>query len=63
MSWMHFLSVNRRYINSHIDYETYQRDKIYIERTFVLPNDKLSVYKNLVNRGIYNFNDNRTTQC
>ena len=48
-----------RYINSHIDYEVYKKEKIYIERTFVLPNDKLSVYKNLVNRGIYNFNDNR----
>lgn len=44
-----------RYINSHIDYETYMRENIYIERTFVLPNDKLSVYKNLVNRGIFNF--------
>jgi hypothetical protein len=49
-----------RYINSHIDYETYIREKIYIERTFVLPNDKLSVYKNLVNRGIYNFQDEKT---
>ena len=49
-----------RYINSHIDYEIYQKEKMYIERTFVLPNDKLSVYKNLVNRGICNFNDNRT---
>lgn len=49
-----------RYINSHIDYETYQKEEIYIERTFVLPNDKLSVYKNLINRGIYTFNDNRT---
>jgi hypothetical protein len=49
-----------RYINSHIDYETYQKDNIYIERTYVLPNDKLSVYKNLINRGIYNFSDNRT---
>jgi hypothetical protein len=48
-----------RYINSHIDYEVYQKDKIYVERTFVLPNDKLSVYKNLVKRGICNFNDNR----
>jgi Peptidase family M23 len=52
-----------RYINSHIDYEIYQKEYIYIERTFVLPNDKLSVYKNLVNRGIYNFNDNHTHQA
>jgi hypothetical protein len=49
-----------RYINSHIDYEIYQKEKIYIERTFVLPNDKLSVYKNLLNRGIFNFHDNKT---
>jgi hypothetical protein len=48
-----------RYINSHIDYETYMKEKIYIERTFVLPNDKLSVYKDVVNRGDYNFNDNK----
>jgi hypothetical protein len=49
-----------RYINSHIDYEIYQRDNIYVERTFVLPNDKLSVYKSLVKRGIFTFNDSRT---
>lgn len=49
-----------RYINSHIDYATFMKDDIYIERTFVLPNDRLSVYKNLVNRGIYNFNDSKT---
>ncbi len=49
-----------RYINSHIDYETYMKDKIYIQRTFLLPNDKLSVYKNLVNRGIYLFNEEKT---
>lgn len=48
-----------RYVNSHIDYETYQRENIYIERMFVLPNDRLSVYKDLVNRGIFNFNDNK----
>ena len=48
-----------RYINSHIDYETFIRDKIHVERTFKLPNDKLSVYKHLVNKGIYNFTDNK----
>jgi hypothetical protein len=49
-----------RFVNSHIDYETFQKENIYIERTFVLPNDKLSVYKDVVNRGIFNFNDNNT---
>jgi len=48
-----------RYINSHIDYELYQKDNIYVERTYLLPNDKLSTYKNLVNRGIFLFGDNR----
>ena len=47
-----------RYINSHIDYEAYMKENIYIERTFVLPDDKLSVYKNVINRGIFNFCDN-----
>jgi len=46
-----------RYVNSHIDYETFMRDNIYVERTFVLPNDKLSAYQSVVNRGTYNFSD------
>ena len=48
-----------RFINSHIDYETYLKENIYIERAFILPNDKLSVYKDVVNRGVFNFNDNK----
>lgn len=46
-----------RYINSHIDYEAYQRDNIYIERAFILPNDKLSTYRDEINRGTFNFKD------
>ncbi|MGB8491993.1 MAG: M23 family metallopeptidase [Bacteroidales bacterium] len=46
-----------RYINSHIDYETYLRDKSYIERSFILPNDRLSVVRRTVNRGIFDFSD------
>jgi hypothetical protein len=49
-----------RYINSHIDYEEYMKENIYYERTFILPNDKLSVYKDVVNRGIFNFRDDQT---
>jgi hypothetical protein len=49
-----------RYINSHIDYEASLRDNIYIERTFRLPNDKLSVYKAITNKGIFNFSDGKT---
>ena len=46
-----------RYINSHIDYETYMKEKIYVQRTYLLPNDKLSVYRNIINRGIFYFDD------
>lgn len=48
-----------RYINSHIDYETYQKDNIYVEREYVLPNDRLSAYSNLVNKGIFDFSDGK----
>src|ERR1035437_4481505 len=49
-----------RYVNSHIDYETFMKEDIYIERTFVLPGDKLSAYKYVTNRGIFNFNDDKS---
>ena len=49
-----------RYINAHIDYEASQRNNIEIEKTFVLPNDKLSLYKSFMNNGLYDFNDNKS---
>ena len=48
-----------RYVNSHIDYETYQRENTYFERTFILPNDKLTVYHDSPDRGIFNFRDDK----
>ncbi len=48
-----------RYVNSHIDYEAYQKENVYIERAYVLPNDKLSVYHEVVNKGIFDFRDDR----
>jgi hypothetical protein len=36
------------------------KDNTYFERAFVLPDDKLSVYKNIINRGLFNFNDNKS---
>jgi hypothetical protein len=49
-----------RYINAHIDYDAALRNNIEIERTFVLPNDKLSLYKTIMNNGLYDFNDSKT---
>jgi len=54
-----FSFAESRYINSHIDYETYIRDRVYFERTYLLPNNRLSTYENIVNRGIYNFSGNK----
>jgi hypothetical protein len=48
-----------RYINSHIDYQSYMKENTYYERAFVLPNDRLSLYDINVNRGIFNFTGNR----
>lgn len=48
-----------RFINSHIDYSAYMKENIYIQRTYAQPNDKLDVYKELVNRGIFNFSDDK----
>jgi hypothetical protein len=49
-----------RYINAHIDYEAFIRNNLEIERIFVLPNDKLSLYKNYMNNGLFDFNDNKS---
>jgi murein DD-endopeptidase MepM/ murein hydrolase activator NlpD len=49
-----------RYINAHIDYEAAKKNNVEIERTFVLPNDKLSLYKGLINNGLYDFGDNKS---
>lgn len=54
-----FSYAESRYINSHIDYETYIRERTYVERAFILPNDRLSTYKSNINRGIINFTENK----
>jgi hypothetical protein len=54
-----FPFTDSRYVNAHIDYETFMKENTYIERAFVLPNDRLENYSNLVNRGAFNFKDNK----
>lgn len=46
-----------RYINSHIDYEEHIRNNSFIQKTFLEPNNKLSIYNHAVNDGIIEFND------
>ena len=49
-----------RYINSHIDYRRKVRDNVTIQKTFVAPNDKLSAYREVRNRGIFTFDADTT---
>jgi hypothetical protein len=55
-----FLFAETRYLNSHIDYETFIRSRIHVQKAFVLPNDRLRTYSNLVNRGVFDFKDDNT---
>jgi len=48
-----------RYINSHIDYEEKMRSSSYIQKTFLEPNNKLSIYNHVINKGIVEFNDGK----
>lgn len=42
---------NSRAINSHIDYPTYQKTKISIQKSFVDPGNPLQIYHGLINSG------------
>ncbi|MDD4603046.1 MAG: M23 family metallopeptidase [Bacteroidales bacterium] len=48
-----------RYINSLIDYPALIRGNHKLQRSYVAPNNKLSVYKDVKNRGIVTFSDSR----
>jgi hypothetical protein len=48
-----------KYINAHVDYEASVRYNMDVEKTFILPNDKLSLYRNYMNNGYFDFNDTR----
>lgn len=52
-----FSFAESRYINSMIDYAEYMKTRKKITRLFVDPNNKLSVYKALINQGEINFQD------
>ncbi|MCK4662733.1 MAG: M23 family metallopeptidase [Bacteroidales bacterium] len=48
-----------RYINSHMDYKLNLEIKKKIHKSFIEPNNKLSIYKYHNNRGIFDFNDEK----
>ena len=48
-----------RYLNSLIDYSEYIKTRKRIQKTYVAPNNKLSIYKNVVEHGVFNFSDEK----
>jgi hypothetical protein len=54
-----FAFAETRFINGHIDYPAWIRDNVRYQKTFVLPGDKFSAYKSVLNKGIYDFKDDR----
>jgi len=54
-----FAFAETRYVNSMLDYPAYIHNKRKIQRSYVAPNNKLSVYTDVKNRGIVNFTDSK----
>ncbi|MEE4196060.1 MAG: M23 family metallopeptidase [Bacteroidales bacterium] len=50
------------FIKSHIDYAERMRSKKTVQKMFVDPNNQLSIYNSLVNRGIYPFGNDEVHQ-
>jgi len=48
-----------RYINSHIDYAEKEISNRKIQKTYIEPNNNLSTYRNIINNGIFNFENNK----
>jgi murein DD-endopeptidase MepM/ murein hydrolase activator NlpD len=47
-----------RYINSFMDYKEFKQKRRTIQKSYIQPNNRLSIYKDVINRGIISFNDN-----
>ncbi|MDA3880583.1 MAG: M23 family metallopeptidase [Prolixibacteraceae bacterium] len=50
---------NMRYINSHIDYEENIRNKSKFHKTYIEPGNKLSIYQQARNSGLFSFEDGK----
>ena len=54
-----FAFAETRYVNSIIDYPTFIRSGKKIQRSYVAPNNKMSIYNKLVHKGVVNFVDSK----
>ena len=55
--WERFFFHHSRSINSHLDYPAYISSRTRIQKSFVEPGNHLTLYKDLVNKGIVNISD------
>jgi hypothetical protein len=60
LSMDEFSFAESRYVNSMIDYEEKQKSGRNIQKTYIEPNNRLSVYKNTVNNGTVKFFDDNS---
>ena len=54
-----FMFSESRYINSYIDYEEKQLNSRLVQKTFLEPNNRLSLYEYIQDEGIYDFSSDR----
>ncbi len=54
-----FAFAETRYVNSLMDYPAFVQNKRKIQRSYVAPNNRLSVYSNVKNRGVVSFVDSK----
>ncbi|HIA36994.1 MAG TPA: M23 family metallopeptidase [Flavobacteriales bacterium] len=45
------------YISSHVDYSEFKRKGKHLQKSFIAPNNRLSIYKESLNRGVVNFSE------
>jgi hypothetical protein len=57
-----FAFAETRYVNSIIDYPLFILSGKKIQRSYVAPNNKMSIYNGLVHKGVVNFVDSKTHQ-
>lgn len=51
---------NTRYLNSLVDFKERKKSKLWVQKCFVEPNNYLNIYKDTLNRGIFNFDKDST---
>lgn len=54
----HFAFDQTHAINAYIDYPTFLNSHRFIQKCFILPGSKISLYPQSINRGVINFSDN-----